>query len=308
LIIVISPLTYITSFQCYYEKLATDNPQSTSSGLSWCLNVHLYTKTRIIQRSLREKIDEPEAPSYNTTVNSKIHIGTSGWNYDHWREVFYPKDRPKSKWLEFYTQHYQTVELNASFYRLPKPQTFENWREKTPDKFVWAVKANRYITHIKRINDVQEPLEKFFSAADCLREKLGPVLFQLPPNLSFDETVLCSLCETLPDNHRYALEVRHPSWEQPRAIDILRHYNIALCISDTAGRYPYIEEDTATFIYIRLHGSKKLYTSEYTEEELRAYAQKIRDWSKDVYVYFDNDYGGYAIKNARRLKEILGLP
>lgn len=239
--------------------------------------------------------------------SSEIHIGTSGWNYDHWREAFYPQGCPKSKWLQFYAEHYRTVELNASFYRLPKPQTFETWRKKTPANFLWAVKANRYITHIKRIKDVREPLERFFSAADLLREKLGPILFQLPPSLSFDETVLSGFCKTLFGNHRYVLEVRHPSWADHRALGILKDHNIALCISDTAGRYPYIEEDTAGFIYIRLHGSKTLYTSEYTEEELRAYAGKIKGWSKDTYVYFDNDYNGYAVKNARRLKEILGL-
>jgi len=254
---------------------------------------------------LAEKSAVTETNQYDNMMNPQIFVGTSGWNYDHWREVFYPKDRPKSKWLEFYAERFGTVELNASFYRLPKPQTFENWREKTPDRFLWAVKANRYITHIKRIKDVEEPLERFFSAADCLKEKLGPILFQLPPTLSFDEAVLSRFCKTLPDNHRYTLEVRHPSWAQERVTDILKDHNIALCISDTAGRYPYIEEDTATFIYVRLHGSKKLYGSEYTEEELQAVAQKIRAWSKDVYLYFDNDYGGYAVKNAKRLKEIV---
>jgi uncharacterized protein YecE (DUF72 family) len=240
-------------------------------------------------------------------MNPQAYIGTSGWNYNHWRELFYPKDCAKSKWLEFYAKHYETVELNASFYGLPKPQTFENWRDRTPDNFLWAVKANRYITHIKRIKDIREPLQRFFSSVELLKEKLGPILFQLPPTLSFDEAVFSGFCQHLKGNHLYTLEVRHPSWAQERAIDILRDNNIALCVSDTAGRYPYIEEDTATFIYIRLHGSKKLYASEYSEEELQTYARKIRDWAKDVYLYFDNDYGGYAIKNAKRMKEILAL-
>ncbi len=238
----------------------------------------------------------------------RIHIGTSGWIYDHWREVFYPKDCPKAKWLDFYTRHYGTVELNASFYRLHKPQTFENWRKRTPDNFLWAVKANRYITHIKRLKDPEEPLERFFTSADALKEKLGPILFQLPPSLSFNEEVFSHFCKELKRDRLYTLEVRHPSWAQEkRAIDILRDNNIALCVSDSAGRYPYIEEDTAAFIYIRLHGSKKLYASEYSEKELQTYAGKIRDWSKDTYLYFDNDYKGYAIKNAKRVKEILGL-
>jgi uncharacterized protein YecE (DUF72 family) len=240
-------------------------------------------------------------------MNPQIYIGTSGWIYDHWSEVFYPKDCPKTKWLEFYAKHYGTVELNASFYRLPKPQTFENWRTRTPDTFLWAVKANRYITHIKRIKDVEEPLGRFCSSVELLKEKLGPLLFQLPPNLSFDEAVLSNFCQHLKGDHLYTLEVRHPSWAQKRVVEILKDNNIALCISDTAGRYPYIEEDTATFFYVRLHGSRKLYGSEYSEKELRTFARKIRDWSKDTYLYFDNDYRGYAIKNAKRLREILGL-
>jgi uncharacterized protein YecE (DUF72 family) len=236
----------------------------------------------------------------------QIHIGTSGWIYDHWSGVFYPQDCPKSRWLGFYAKHYGTVELNSSFYRLPKPQTFENWREKTPHCFLWAVKANRYITHIKRLKDPEEPLERLFSSVEMLREKLGPILIQLPPTLSFDEKAFGNFCQKLKAKHLYALEVRHPSWADERAVKILRDNNIAFCISDTAGRYPYIEEDTATFFYIRLHGSRRLYASEYTEKELQTYAQKIRDWSKDTYLYFDNDYKGYAIKNAKRLKEILG--
>jgi uncharacterized protein YecE (DUF72 family) len=238
-------------------------------------------------------------------MNQKIHIGTSGWIYNHWAEIFYPKDCAKAKWLEFYAEHFGTVELNASFYRLPKPQTFENWRKRTPDHFLWAVKASRYITHIKRIKDIQEPLERFFSAVAPLEEKRGPLLFQLPPTLSFDEAVLSHFCKQLKANHLCTLEVRHPSWAQKRALAILKDHNVALCASDTAGRYTYIEEGTATFRYIRLHGSKKLYASEYSEEELQEYARKIRAWSKDTYLYFDNDFSGYAIKNAKRLKEIL---
>jgi len=145
-------------------------------------------------------------------MNPQIYIGTSGWNYNHWKELFYPTDCPKTKWLEFYATHFRTVELNASFYRLPHPQTFENWRKRTPDNFLWSVKASRYITHIKRIKDVKEPLERFFSSAELLKEKLGPILFQLPPNLAFDEVVLNHFCQKLTANHLYALEVRHPSW------------------------------------------------------------------------------------------------
>jgi len=240
-------------------------------------------------------------------MRPQIYIGTSGWNYKHWEGIFYPKKYPKSKWLEFYASHYTTVELNASFYRLPTPKTFEGWRERTPDTFLWAVKANRYITHIKRLKSVEEPLQRFFNAIKHLGAKLGPILFQIPPNLSFDEETLDLFCKGLKKNLLYSIEIRHPSWAQKRAIETLKDNNIALCISDSAGRYPYIEKNTASFFYIRLHGSKKLYSSEYSEEELQAYARKITGWKKDTYIYFDNDYGGYAINNSKRLREILGL-
>jgi uncharacterized protein YecE (DUF72 family) len=245
--------------------------------------------------------------SANGSRSPRIFIGTSGWVYNHWTEVFYPKDCPKARWLEFYAGHFNTVELNASFYRLPKPQAFENWRNRTPEGFLWVVKASRYITHVRRLTEAAEPLERLYHAVEGLEEKLGPILFQLPPSLSFHEEVFGHFCKYLKEDRLHALEVRHPSWENRKAIDMLREHNMALCVSDTAGRYPYIDENTASFVYIRLHGSQKLYASEYSEAELQAYAQKIRQWAKDTYLYFDNDYQGYAVKNARRVKDILGL-
>ena len=234
------------------------------------------------------------------------YIGTSGWNYEHWKNIFYPETYTKSRWLQFYAQNFSTVEVNATFYRLPKAETFENWRRTTPEGFLWAVKANRYITHIKRLRDTGESLERFFSAARALKEKLGPVLFQLPPSLAIREDTLDEFCKNLKKyNHRSAFEVRHKSWLTDRVLAKFEEYRIAFCISDTAGRYPYAEAVTADFIYIRLHGSRKLYASDYTEDELQAWAEKVRQWKRDTYVYFDNDFGGYAAKNAARLKEIL---
>jgi len=241
-------------------------------------------------------------------MKPRIVIGTSGWNYDHWRGIFYQEGCPKSKWLEFYAKNFTTVEVNATFYRLPKPKTFENWRLRTPENFLWAVKANRYITHIKRLKKPADSLARFFDAARLLEEKFGPALFQLPPSLAFDENATKQFCKCLNIyDHRCVLEVRHPSWIQDKALTILKDYNVALCISDTAGRYPYCETSTADFIYIRLHGSQELYASDYSEEELYVWARKIKKWGKDTYLYFDNDFEGYAPKNARRLKEILGL-
>jgi len=237
----------------------------------------------------------------------QIRIGTSGWNYQHWKGLFYPPNCRQSEWLEYYVEHFDTVELNATFYGLPKLKTFENWRLRTPDGFLWAVKANKYITHIKRLKDPRQPLERFYEAVSGLKEKSGPVLFQLPPSLSFREQTFRHFCQSLDVSIPHALEVRHPSWVNDRLFSILQEHNMAFCIADTAGRYPYHEEVTADFVYVRLHGSKKLYASDYSEEELRLWAHKIRKWNTETFLYFDNDFGGYAVKNAGRLKQILNL-
>ena len=239
-------------------------------------------------------------------MDRQIRVGTSGWTYPHWRNIFYPLACQKSRWLEYYSEHFDTVELNATFYRLPKAKTVEGWKRRTPDFFLWAVKANKYITHTKRLRESKEPLERFYSVASALEEKLGPILFQLPPSLPFDEERFRGFCRCLNGSHRHALEVRHPSWMSDRVFAILEEHNIAFCISDTAGRYPFHEAVTADFMYVRLHGSKKLYASDYSEGELQAWAQRIKQWGKDTYLYFDNDFEGYAVGNAKRLKEILG--
>jgi len=236
-----------------------------------------------------------------------IRIGTSGWMYNHWQRIFYPDKWPKSKWLEYYAGQFDTVELNASFYRLPNPKTFKGWKERTPDNFLWSVKASKFITHIRRLKDPAEPLSRLYNSITGLGEKLGVILFQLPPSLSFDEKVFIDFCESLDPNFRYALEIRHPSWINSRVSAVLSEFNMALCISDTAGRYPSSEAITADFVYIRLHGPRSLYASEYSEEELRVWAEKVIDWNKNAFIYFDNDFKGHAIKNARRLKEILVL-
>jgi uncharacterized protein YecE (DUF72 family) len=236
---------------------------------------------------------------------AKWRIGTSGWNYRHWKEIFYPPKIAVAHWLDFYSHYFTTVEVNATFYRLPKIETFDNWYEKTPENFLWAVKASKFITHTRRLKDSREPLERLYSAVERLKEKQGPILFQLPPSLSFENELFTSFCKNLKSTHQHVLEIRHPSWIDARVFEILRDYNIALCLSDTAGRYPYHEVVTADFLYIRLHGSKKLYASEYTEEELLEWARKIKRWDRETYLYFDNDFQGFAIKNAKRLKEIL---
>ncbi len=235
----------------------------------------------------------------------KIRIGTSGWNYSHWKGIFYPSDLAKTKWLEFYATQFDTVELNATFYRLPSEKTFQSWYKRTPANFLWSLKANRAITHIKKLKDVKEALDKFYKLVFWLKEKCGVVLFQLPPSLTFEEGLLKEFCSLLNTNYRYALEIRHKSWINDNAFEILAKHNIAFCISDSAGRFPYYEAITADFVYIRLHGPAKLYASEYSEAQINEWAKKLIKWGKDAFVYFNNDFSGYAVKNAKMLKQVI---
>lgn len=238
----------------------------------------------------------------------RVRIGTSGWTYPHWRGVFYPEEWPKDKWLEYYATRFNTVELNATFYRLPKAITFDRWRERTPPGFLWAMKASRYITHVKRLAEVGEALKRFYDLAELLGEKAGPLLFQLPPTLKYESHLANTFLKHFCSSFRHTIEVRHPSWLNPDFFKQLRDSETAFCISDTAGRYPYREEITADFAYVRLHGSRKLYASEYEWEEIEIWAKRIESWGlKEVFVYFDNDFEGHAIRNAQMLKELLNV-
>lgn len=236
-----------------------------------------------------------------------LRIGTSGWTYNHWLGVFYPEDLPKSRWLEHYCRHFDTVEINCSFYRLPREATFSNWRKRAPEGFIFAVKASRYITHVKRLSEIEESLELFLSRAELLGEKLGPILFQLPPRFKADPERLERLLSLLPEGLKAAFEFRDESWFCREIYELLERHNAALCIADSP-KFPRAFEVTADFSYFRLHGSKKLYASRYTREELEGWASIIREHLRsglDVYVYFDNDAFGYAVENALELKGML---
>jgi len=235
----------------------------------------------------------------------EIFIGTSGWNYGHWRGPFYPDGLARTRWLQHYARIFSTVEVNATFYRSMRPSTFERWRASTPDGFTWSVKASRFITHIRRLRDPEEPLARFMESLEPLGDKLGPVLFQLPPSLIFDAHLVQSFCRSLPPGRHYVIEARHGSWISDAALTCLKEGHVAWCISDTAGRYPYREAATSDFVYVRLHGSKRLYASCYSDDELSAWAARIRSCELDTYVYFDNDFMGYAPTNALRLGELL---
>lgn len=241
-----------------------------------------------------------------------ILIGTSGYNYPHWwRGVFYPSDLPQRKWLEFYAQHFNTVELNVTFYRLPKKEIFEGWYKRTPKDFSFAIKGSRFITHIKRLKDCREPLSLLLDNASPLKEKLGVVLWQLSPQFHFDKERLeqfCVLLSTLPRSKslRHAFEFRNPSWFCQEVFQILEEFRFSLCLAHGSG-LPYIEKITAEFVYLRLHGGEILYGSNYSDKELKEWADKIDGWRKkgrDVFVYFNNDAYGFAVKNGLTLKNI----
>ncbi len=245
----------------------------------------------------------------STPPKFEIRIGTSGWNYPHWRGVFYPKGLPTRKWLSYYATFFDTVEVNATFYGTPKEATLCRWYEETPPGFLFALKASRFITHVRRLRNVKEPLERFYRIISPLKEKIGPLLFQLPPSLQYDRELLRDFLDLLDLRFRTTIEIRHRSFHNEEFLELLAARNIALCLSDTAGRYPsLLEALTADFVYIRLHGSRTLYRSCYTEAELSSWAEKIRRYQRPAYVYFDNDSLGWAVPNALRLKELLGLP
>ncbi len=245
----------------------------------------------------------------------KLFIGTSGWVYGHWEGIFYPEDLPSKTKLKYFSQHFKTAEINYSFYRLPQPSTYQNWYKQTPDDFLFAVKASRFITHIKRLSGVKDAWETFIENALNLKEKLGPILFQFPPSFKATEVDLKRLTEFLKPlslargpssgSLRFAFEFRHKSWCDEKIYELFKKYNVAWVIADSPN-YPKTKEVTADFIYLRMHGSKVLFSSNYTQKELEVLSQKIKKWLKsaNVYCYFNNDAMGYAIKNAKELLKL----
>lgn len=238
---------------------------------------------------------------------AEVWIGTSGFSYPHWgKGVFYPSDLPQTKWFEYYCQHFKTVELNVSFYRLPKKETFTGWRKRAGKDFIFAVKGSRYITHIKRLKDCQEPIKTFFKNANGIKGKNDVVLWQLPPRYKANLERLSQFLKLLPKNWRYAFEFRDESWLTDEIYKILGKYNAAIVFQDSPG-WSIANEITADFVYLRFHGKTHLYSSCYTEDELKDWAKKIKNWQKrgwDCYAYFNNDALGYAIENAQTLKKL----
>lgn len=285
----------------------------------------------------------------------ETRIGISGWRYTPWRGIFYPEDLKQNQELHYASRQVNTIEINGTFYATQRPESYQKWYADTPEHFIFSVKGPRYITHIRRLKDIKLPLANFFASGVLhLKEKLGPFLWQFPPNFTFDEERLKSFFKMLPRTFkqaaqlanladrnkepnyasslqnsnrkiRHAIEVRHHSFENPFFIELLRQYNIALVIADTAGRWPYLEDITSDFLYLRLHGDEELYTSGYDEPTLRWWADRIKLWQKgknpqdaltlgektaprqdrDVFVYFDNDVKVRAPQDASTLWNVI---
>ena len=235
------------------------------------------------------------------------YIGTSGWHYDHWRDRFYPEKLNKTKWLEFYASNFTTVELNNSFYRLPSEAAFASWHDSSPVNFTFAVKMSRFITHIKRLRNTEEAVDNFVGRARILDGKLGPLLYQLPPNMHRNDEVLESFLSILPRGLKHVVEFRHESWLNDKVFEILRKNSVGLCVFDMpAFTCPLVA--TVDFAYVRFHGSTGLYSSCYTDEELADWAERLANLAanlKAVYIYFNNDAEAFAVRNAITLRAYL---
>lgn len=287
----------------------------------------------------------------------RYYIGISGWRYERWRGVFYPKGLRQADELAYASRRFNSIEINGSFYSLQRPESYACWRDDTPDDFTFAVKGNKYLTHFLKLRNVDPALSNFLaSGLFNLAGKLGPILWQFPENFPFNPEVLEHFLSILPHDTghalslarkrearmhgrsrlaidavrplRHAMEVRSRTFLDPRFIELLRKYNVALVVADTAGKWPFVEDVTADFVYIRLHGEKQLYVSGYEDASLDRWAARIRDWaegrephdaarivdadapklsSRDVYCYFDNDAKVHAPFDAMRLMDRLGV-
>lgn len=286
-----------------------------------------------------------------------IRVGISGWNYPPWRKVFYPEGLPQKRELEYASSKLSSIEINGSFYALQQPSSFERWYDETPDDFVFSLKGPRFITQMKKLAGVEGPLANFFaSGVLALKEKLGPILWQLPPTLGYDKDRLSAFFELLPrtteeavelaKQHedrmndraylttdeqrpiRHALEVRHSTYENEEFVELLREHDIALVCADTAGKWPMVDDVTASdFVYVRLHGADELYVSGYDNQALDRWAAKVEKWAsgqtpsdgrtlspkkakrraRDVFVYFDNDAKVRAPFDAMGLADRVGV-
>jgi len=238
---------------------------------------------------------------------ARARVGCSGWQYKHWRGDFYPSDLPVSRWFERYASVFDTVEINNSFYRLPEAATFAKWAAAAPARFLFAVKASRFLTHMKKLKDPDEPVARFFERARALERHMGPVLYQLPPNFKLDGDRLEHFLQVLPRDVRHAVEFRDPSWYSPDVFARLERHGVALCLHDMRGSATG-RLRVGPFVYVRFHGSSGRYDGSYPDDRLERWAGWLREQvaaGSDVYAYFNNDVGGHAPRDAGRLRSML---
>ena len=241
-------------------------------------------------------------------ILADLRIGCSGFLYDHWRKNFYPDDLSKVYWLEYYSRHFSTVELNVTFYKLPERETFAKWYSSTPEGFIFSLKGSRFITHIKKIKDCEEPVDAFLSRATLLKEKLGIILWQFPPTFTMDMERLKDFLEVLrPYSMRNAFEFRNKTWINKKIIDLLKKEKAAPCMADWPDFLDKLPL-TADFVYIRRHGEEGSYATSYSTESLKKDAKRVNAYfrqKKDVFIYFNNDAFGYAPRNALELATLV---
>lgn len=234
-------------------------------------------------------------------------VGTSGWIYPHWRGIFYPADLAQSAWFGHYARFFSTVEVNFTFYRFPSEKAFQAWKDNSPKGFLFALKASRYLTHVRKLRDPESPLANFLGRSRLLGEKIGPVLYQLPPNWRADLGRLQAFLELLPGDLTHVFEFRDPSWLCEPVFQLLEHKGAGFCIASMPD-FPCPIRATGPSAYLRMHGSHVMYGDRYTLDELRWWVEKIRSFlaeGRDVYVYFNNDWEGHAVRNALELKDLL---
>jgi uncharacterized protein YecE (DUF72 family) len=248
-----------------------------------------------------------QGSTVSNATDDRVHVGCSGWVYRHWKGGFYPEGLPQKRWFEHYASKFDTVEINASFYRLPLASTFAGWREKAPPGFRYAVKVNRFITHMKKLIDCDEPLDQFIALARPLEDKLGPLLYQLPPSLHKDVARLEAFLRRLPDDLEHVVEFRHRSWYDEDVLALLDRYGVGFVTHDLVGlKSPrWASGRTA---YVRFHGTKGKYRGRYSEDQMREWAEWLvgqRSLGQSAWAYFNNDIGGDAIEDAQTLKAMI---
>jgi uncharacterized protein YecE (DUF72 family) len=237
-----------------------------------------------------------------------VHVGCSGWSYQDWRGRLYPEDLPTTRWLERYAEKFSTVEVNSTFYRLASEKGVERWIEQTPPDFIFALKVSRYITHIRRLREIEEPLRRFRERLKPMigNSREGPYLWQLPGNFKRDDEVLAGALDVLPPG-RHCFEFRHPSWFAQEVLEVLREHEVALVIGDHPERPFQPHEFTADWTLVRFHYGARGRNGNYSERELETWTRRIRQWRRrvEVYAYFNNDWNGYAVANADWLEDAL---